>query len=46
MREVRQNIGAANTPRQGIPFSEEVMERDLPASFKSIGFEYDGSSDP
>lgn len=39
-------MGTMNTPRRGIPFSECVMEGDLPASFKSIGFEYDGSLDP
>lgn len=39
-------MGTANMPRQGIPFSEGVMEGDLLVSFKSIGFEYDGSLDP
>lgn len=43
---MRLNMGTANMPRQGIPFSEGVMEGDLLVSFKSIGFEYDGSLDP
>lgn len=34
-----------NGSRRGISFSEGVIEGDLPASFKSIGFEYNGSSD-
>lgn len=43
---MKRNVG--QTPRRvrGIPFVENVIVDDLPTSFRSVTFEYDGTTDP
>lgn len=46
LREVRRNMGQVPRITRGVPFSENIANEDLPASFRPITFEYDGTTDP
>ncbi|KAI3448580.1 hypothetical protein Pfo_005245 [Paulownia fortunei] len=38
--------GRNTVTKRGIPFAEEVMMDDLPANFRSLNYDYDGTTDP
>lgn len=46
LRELRQNMGRQVQQKKGVPFAENIMRDDMPASFRPVAFEYDGTTDP
>ncbi|KAI3468832.1 hypothetical protein Pfo_025495 [Paulownia fortunei] len=47
LKEMKMKMAGRNTvTKRGIPFTEEVMMDDLPANFRSLNYDYDGTTDP
>lgn len=46
LREVRRNMGQVPTKTKGVPYAENIVNEDLPTSFRPVTFEYDGTTDP
>ncbi|KAI3451162.1 hypothetical protein Pfo_007827 [Paulownia fortunei] len=47
LKEMKMKMAGKNTvTKRGIPFTEEIMMDDLPANFRSLNYDYDGTTDP
>ncbi|KAI3473419.1 hypothetical protein Pfo_031358, partial [Paulownia fortunei] len=47
LKEMKMKMVGRNTvTKRGIPFTEEVMMDDLPTNFRSLNYDYDGTTDP
>lgn len=46
LRELRRNMGQAPRITKGVPYTENIVDENLPAYFRPVKIEYDGTTDP